>query len=67
MVKVGEIEKPGSEMKYLNRRKVRSEDSMVTIPDPGLIDDIIRLLGLETGRTSPVPGKKLSKKVTLCC
>jgi hypothetical protein len=66
-LKVGEIEEPGSEMKYLNRHKVRSEDSMVTIPDPGLIDDIIRLLGLETGRTSPVPGKKLSKKVTLCC
>jgi hypothetical protein len=60
-LKVGEIEKPGSEMKYLNRVKIRSEDSMVTIPDAKLIEDIIRLLGLETGRTSPIPGKKLSK------
>ena len=62
-VKVGEMEYPdrynktGSE--FLGRTKINVEEAVVTKPNEKHTDNILKLLGLENCKPSPVPGKKL--------
>ena len=58
-LKVGELERPGVAVSFLGRKKVRTHDAIITVPDPKHAEKIIAWLGLSGGRSSPVPGKKL--------
>ena len=64
--KVGELEWPGeassSTSEFLGRKKILVEDAVVTLPNEKHINDILRMLGLEQAKPSPVPGKKLNLK-----
>ncbi|CAE7502814.1 RE1 [Symbiodinium sp. CCMP2456] len=63
-LKVGELEWPGeassSTSEFLGRKKILVEDAVVTLPNEKHISDILRMLGLEQAKSSPVPGKKLN-------
>jgi hypothetical protein len=58
-LKPGEIERPGTEFSYLRRKKVRRESSFETEADGKLLEDAMRLCGLErSSRAAATPGKR---------
>ncbi|CAE7358323.1 RE1 [Symbiodinium sp. CCMP2592] len=63
-LKVGELEWPGeassSTSEFLGRKKILVEGAVVPLPNEKHINDILRMLGLEEAKPSPVPGKKLN-------
>ena len=65
-LKVGELEWPGaassSTSEFLGRKKILVEGAVVTMPNEKHTTDILRMLGLEDAKPSPVPGKKLNLK-----
>ncbi|CAE7209052.1 lgrA, partial [Symbiodinium natans] len=65
-LKVGELEWPGaassSTSEFLGRKKILVEGAVVTMPNEKHTTDILRMLGLEAAKPSPVPGKKLNLK-----
>ena len=65
-LKMGEIEYPrrGNSMtsEFLGRKKINVENAIITKPNERHIQTILRQLGLENAKPSPVPGKKLDLK-----
>ena len=63
-LKVGELEWPGeassSTSEFLGRKKILIEEAVVTLPNEKHINDILKMLGLENAKPSPVAGKKLN-------
>ena len=63
-LKMGELEWPGeastSTSEFLGRKKILVENAVVTLPNEKHATDILRMLGLENAKPSPVPGKKLN-------
>ena len=62
-VKVGEMEYPDrynkTSSEFLGRTKINVEEAVLTKPNEKHTDNILKLLGLENCKSSPVPGKKL--------
>ena len=65
-LKMGELEYPGiasaNTAEFLGRTKVLVEDAVVTKPNKKHTNDILKMLGLEEAKPSPVPGKELDLK-----
>ena len=62
-LKVGELEYPGTgsetTSEFLGRTKINLEDAVVTKPNTRHTNEILKKLGLEEAKASPVPGRKL--------
>ncbi len=65
-LKMGEIEYPmrgnSTTSEFLGRKKINVENAIITKPNERHIQTILRQLGLENAKPSPVPGKKLDLK-----
>ena len=62
-LKMGEFEYPSNERtrtsEYLGRFKVNTDGAVITKPNDGHIETILKQLGMENCKLSPVPGRKL--------
>ena len=62
-LKMGEFEYPSNERtstsQYLGRLKVNTDGAVITKPNDGHIEAILKQLGMENCKLSPVPGRKL--------
>ncbi|CAE7295435.1 unnamed protein product [Symbiodinium sp. CCMP2592] len=58
-ITVGELEEPGTAVEVLGRTKVRTEDSILTLPDSKHADNVCEQLGIGPKDKGVVPSKPL--------